>query len=347
MPDLPTKFFPWPEDAENLRQGQVVDLYERGAIAAFKEPEIDEQLLSELRWKDFAAAASEFGLEESGKGKLSLPYACCLRLEPDSLPGPPQPTGDCVSRGTANACWGTMACEIIAGKPDPITGKVEGYPGVPQPNQQVIATEPIYGMRGHGGQGASCSRLAKAVSDWGGILLRQPYPELDIDLTKYQAMIGHRWGGRGGTPKKILEEGKKHQIRTVTYIRDIEQARDALANGYCLNCCSGLGFSNTRNEHGVSGRRGSWAHAMAWMGVDDTPWAHKHYGGPLFLILNSWARWNRGPRRHNQPHGSFWVTHKDAASIIRAGGSFAFSGFNGFPAQEIDWTGVWNDWSNA
>lgn len=334
MPNLPV-YKDWPEDWVSLRPMQIIEAYGRGYKGAFREPAQDEELLGSLEWKSFADAAHEFGLAGSGEGKTTLLFAYAMQQAPGVFPGPSQTTGDCVSRGTATACTCTMFAEIATGTPDVKTGRVEGFPGVPDSNQGVVATEPIYGCRGHRGQGASCARLAKAVSEWGGVILRG---EHDIpgygklDLTKYKSSVGARWGPR--TPQKILDYGKKHPIRTVTYIRSTDEARDALHNGYGINCCSGYGFSSRRDKNGISSPRGSWSHAMGWTAVDDSDAARK-LGGPLFLVQNSWGRFNSGPKRHDQPDGSFWITERVARGMIRSGGSFAFSAFTGFPPQTL------------
>ena len=87
-----------------------------------------------------------------------------------------------------------------------------------------------------------------------------------------------------------------------------------------------------RNKNGISNRKGSWAHAMAWIACDDT---RKVYDETLFLIQNSWGKWNSGPKVHGQPDGSFWVREKDARSILNARGSFVFSDVDGFPARQL------------
>ena len=61
--------------------------------------------------------------------------------------------------------------------------------------------------------------------------------------------VGTRWG-RSGVPSDVKDEGKKHQVKTVSLINTIEQARDAIANGYAGNkiCDSNYGFSSKRNS---------------------------------------------------------------------------------------------------
>ena len=57
-------------------------------------------------------------------------------------------------------------------------------------------------------------------------------------------------------PSDVKDEGKKHQVKTVSLINTIEQARDAVANRYALSVCSNYGFSSKRNSEGIARRSG-------------------------------------------------------------------------------------------
>lgn len=223
---------------------------------------------------------------------------------------------NCVSHGTRNAVDLTRAVEIHVEK-EKEAWIARG------------ATEAIYGSRGHGGQGMSCSRAAEFVNKIGGVLVRKNYEGI-IDLTKYNSTIGSRWGS-SGVPESVKKLAQKHQIQTVSNIQSVEEARDALANGYGLSVCSSYGFSNKRNDKGISNVSGSWAHCMAWIACDDTG------SEPLFLVQNSWGKWNSGghPDWGKIPDGSFLIAADVAAGMIRGGGAFAFSAFDGFPPQKL------------
>ena len=59
---------------------------------------------------------------------------------------------------------------------------------------------------------------------------------------------------------------------------------------------------------------------------------------PGILIQNSWGpTWVKGPTRHGQPAGSFWVDAHVIDKMCSQGDSFAISNFLGFPAQEINY----------
>ena len=78
---------------------------------------------------------------------------------------------------------------------------------------------------------------------------------------------------------------------------------------------------------------------MAYVGVDDTEFAHSQYGGPLVLVLNSWGTsWIRGPRKVQGkddypeiPKGSFWARWSE----LQGRDCYTFSAVNGFPPQKL------------
>ncbi len=340
MPDLP-RFTHWPQDAVDVDPADIPALYESGKIGCIYDSLAHEQFAEWIDHsggvEDGSKAVKVFGLEGNGAGKLSLPYLSAWSLWPGCWPGPGQTTGDCVSWGTKNSCLTTIGCEILDRKPDEVSGKVEGPPEVAAEaiTQGVFSTEVIYGHRGHSGQGASCDRLAGYVTQVGGLMVRRPYPELNLDLTRYNSSIGARWGG-GGTPDNVSAIAKQHSVRTATFVRDTNTARDLLASGYGINTCSGLGFSSSRNEDGLSERKGSWSHSQAIIGCDDRPDTVSKYGGKIFLWCNSWGKWNSGPRRirgteFDIPDGCYWVRE----SVTNQAQMIAFSGVNGWPARKL------------
>jgi hypothetical protein len=297
-----------------LSSEQLLDQYRKGFLGAIWEEHVFEELLDASKYPYFGDGASR--IVGSGKDKLSLPFKAVLNFDKKAYTER-QTTGDCVSHSTRNAVDLSRAVEIA------VKGEREGW-------HARSATEAIYGARGHGGQGMSCSRAATFVSKNGGILLRKNYPGI-ADFSKYNGNLGASWGGRG-LPDKVIDEAEKHQVQTVSLIRTVEEARDALANGYGISVCSGYGFSNKRDSKGIARKSGSWAHAMAWVACDDS---HERFKETLFLVQNSWGIWNSGPKVHDQPDGSFWIRESDAAGMLSGNGAYAFSNVNGFPPQKL------------
>ena len=287
--------------------------YRKGFSGCLWEQHVYDHLMEVSKYPLFGDANKK--IKSSGKGKLSTPYKSVLKFDKSPY-NERQTTGDCVSHGTRNACDVSRAVEID------VHGEREAWIA-------RGATEAIYGARGHGGQGMSCSRAAEFVSKNGGIVLRQNYKGV-ADFTKYNGNLGAGWGGRG-LPDPVIDLANDHQIKTTSLVRTIEEARDALANGYGLAVCSNYGFSNKRDKKGVANTSGNWAHCMAWIACDDTG------SEPLFLVQNSWGKWNDGghPEWGTIPDGSFLIRAEVAAGMLAANGSYAFSNFDGFPLQKL------------
>jgi hypothetical protein len=333
--ELPSGFKPWPVVPGKERdEWSVVRLYETGHAGAFRDPEADERFQGGLEFKDFGqAAAANPGLEGSGEGAVALLYRYVLALSKSQGKSNPyavaQKRGDCVSFSTRNASDALRATEIVL-KGDRETWVAE------------TATETIYWYRGHSGEGASCSRLAEWLTKAGGMMLRQKYPDLSLDLSSYDPNIG--LDGKSGPPVSVRTIAAEHQVKYATLVKSVGEARDAIANGFPLSVCSGYSFSNARSKDGIAARTmGGWAHAMSWLAVDDSAEA-KRLGGPLFYVQNSWgSRWNGGgwPERYgDNPGGGFWIVAKDAAGMIAQGGAYAFADAAGFAPKKLPHLGA-------
>lgn len=312
---------------------QIRAIYESGFQGVLRDP------------FESAFAASLFGAEDFyeafplarnlGKGKLVTPYKAALALEPEFGRYEAQTTGDCVSHATRNAGAIDWYIDALFGETQiPAEGFSLGEWTATNVSPR-LATEPIYGYRGHGGQGANCGRLASYIGPDGpgGFLLRAKWTNSrtgqTIDLSRYDSRIGHNWG-RPGTPSWVNELSRPNRAVRLFRCTSLEMARDASAMGFGIQRCWGGGFSSRRDEHGFANQQGSWAHAEAWIGFDDTDLAHRHGGGPCPLEQNSWGTWNSGPKRADQPDGSYWMFSRTAQRIIDAGAIYIVCSVSGY-----------------
>jgi len=316
--------------------------YEKGFVGAV----CDEEAIEKLQDKIAAAggipsgamACSRYGLEDAGKGKLSLAFMAINDVYADALPGGAQGRGDCVSWSTRNACLQTMCADIMSGLPDEVTGKLEGAPTVSDEARLngVLSTEALYNWRRHGGDGWDCASSVDVVMQESGLWLRKKYDEIGVDFTRYSARNAGLYGSRT-PPAAWLAVGKDRLIRTATVLNSYEELRDMLANGYGVTSCGGESFSDVRDENGFSPRTSrGWAHAMAYGAVDDRDVIKAKYGEPLVLLIQSWGEWNSGPRRilnttYDIPIGAFWVKWSD----IKRRKMIAVSGVPGWPPKKL------------
>lgn len=336
------KFQQWKQEVEDLDIETIIQNYKKGMLAALPSTqkqieELNETIITNggiLLAKD---AGHAFNWAESGAGQLITPYELIERVYPGALPGPAQARGDCVSHSGKNARLLTWICEIISRKPDEVTGKIEIAPPLSALaiKNGVLSTEAAYWFRGHGGDGWQCNEDATVALKYAGVVLRQAYESIGIDLTKYSGSLAGKYG-RSKPPSEIIDTLDNNLIRTATRVESFEEARDLLFNGYGITTCGGEGWSDKRDENGFSRQQGSWSHALALIGADDRAEIIKLYREPLVLVLNSWGIWNGGPRRiygtqKDIPNGSFWAKWSD----VKRRQMIAFSSVNGWPQRDL------------
>lgn len=261
----------------------------------------------------------------SGKGKAQLLYKFLEKVL-GKFPVLEQAIGDCVSFGLAGAINVLAATEIH------LNGDFESWGG-------LTSTEDIYGgsrvLIGNGslgnGDGSIGAWAVKYACEY-GTLVRKKYD--NIDLSVYSGARAREWGRpRVGPPKQLLTYAREHKIKTYSLVKTYEEVRDAIYNGYPVTIASNQGFSNVRDKEGFLKPQGSWPHQMFICAVDD------EYKRPGVLIMNSWGpNWVSGPKRLNQPDGSFWCDAEVLErNILRGQDSWAISGFQGYPSQKLDW----------
>lgn len=336
MPVTP-KFQAWPKQSKDLSLDELIQHYNNGFIGAGEDPKAKEAFRQYLYDSGGTPIgediAHQYGLADSAAGKLVASWMHIEKLFPGALPGPAQTIGDCVSHSTKNANLMTMSCEIVAAKPDEVTGVIEGIPEISPEGiaNGVLSTESVYWWRRHGGDGWSCPDAAQVVLKESGCCWpRTNYPDLGIDVTKYSSSVAHKYGSQT-PPENFKKQGGLHLIRSATELNSFEQIRDFLYNGFGVSSCGSEGYSNKRDENGVSKRSGSWAHALAIVGADDRDIIKQIYGEPLINILNSWKFWNSGPTlvkgtNINIFQGSFWTPWSQAKNRYYV----AFAGVNGW-----------------
>lgn len=335
------KFTAWPEQHGDLSAVELHAAYNGGWIGAREDKAAEEELRQLTRdtcgHVNLEEIAHANGWADSAAGKLVLSFLHAEHLWPGCLPGDRQTVGSCVSHSTAKALLITLACEIVAGQPDPLTGMLEGPPEVPAEGiaSGVIAPQPIYWARGYSSHGWSCPTAAKVAVNKVGCVVMQNYSELGVDLTNVDRRTETLYGSKQ-PPEAWQTEFAKHRVASAAECNSFEEIRDSLANGYGVTSCGSEGFSSKRNEDGVSERSGSWAHAMAYVGADDRPETHSKYGGPLVLVQNSWEAWNSGPQQirgtnWSIPVGSFWARWDHVKRRYAA----AFANVAGWPPQKL------------
>lgn len=244
-----------------------------------------------------------------------------------------QESGSCVGNGLGQAIWYLQSVEVCR------NGDAEEVI-LPFWLLTYGKSREIAGMRGQG-EGSFGSAAAEAMKREGILPSNDSsLPQPDIkDGICYGYKTEMQWSDGAKISNKYLEVSRKHIVKTAAKIKNSEEAKAALRNYYPLTCASMFGTANlvppTKGTPPVrlAPRTDSWGHQMCCIG-----WLNHPELGDLFYILNSW-----GPDVHgkpagsfNEPPGGFWITAKDMDFMARDE-VFAFSQFDGFPAQTFSW----------
>ena len=252
-------------------------------------------------------------------GKRVVLWEYAVKTLGQHIPTFNQEVGDCVSQGASNALEYLQTVEITRLK------EPERYRPVYQP--YIYGTSRVFigkgGIRGDGSVGVWA---AEAVRQYGVLAADE------AEVPPYSGDVARSWG-RSGPPKKFVDIGKKHLLQTIAKVTTYEQVRDAIVNGYPVTVASDRGFRMT----GVADKGklwgspyGVWNHQMCIIGVDDDS------RRPGCYIINSWGPNAHGKPVDDAPPGGFWADASVINYMVKQGDSFAFSQFDGFPEQDLD-----------
>ncbi|NLX54408.1 MAG: hypothetical protein GXY58_04785 [Planctomycetaceae bacterium] len=299
---------------------QIRSAYENGLPGWQFDPDTMDDLMFDRKALPLTEAAPH--LAGVGKGKMGLLWRSREKFDPGAFGQESQTTGDCVSHGSRNARDTTRAVEIH------IKGEAEEY-------FKRGATEPTYGARGHGGQGMDPARATRFEADY-GFLFRQKYPF--ADLSQYDSRVGSRWGS-SGVPEAVKEACREHNVGQWIAPTTADEVKDLLFSGYALHSGQNFGVKSSSDSRGIAVPGGSWSHDMATVGYDDT---REVYPVCVFLVANSWGRWNQPPKvwpedRYGPwPEGSFWLAEDIYARYFVGSRSiFAYCDIKGVPQKAL------------
>lgn len=240
-----------------------------------------------------------------------------------------QQTGSCVSQGAWYVMMCLMCIEILKGD---------------RAKSPTIFAPYHYGRgRFHGGlngkgEGSFGWSQAKAIREDGVISVDMeglPKPESD-DPNKFHwsAETEMQWSNGKVIKEEFISEGRLHLVKSAAPVKSYEQVRDSIANGYPVTVASMRGFKMKpvvdRGKHwGVPS--GQWAHQMSFLAVDDDK------ARPGCYCMNSWGADAHGKPADDSPAGGFWVDAEVVDSMVKQDDSFAYSQFDDFPEQKLDW----------
>lgn len=256
-------------------------------------------------------------LDGTGAGKMTLLYPMLTKVAGRFPLRNQGQIGSCVAVSSAGATDTLQAVQMLLHK------QSQGF--------KLISAEAYYGFsrvevgggRLGNGDGSLGAWAATAATKFGCLTEER--------VGAYSVQRCKEWGVKG-VPDEYEPEAKKHTVKSVTRVQGWENARDAITNGYPVTLASNQGFSSQRDGEGFCSPSGQWAHQMYLAAVDEE---HSRPGG---LIVNSWGpSWVSGPRRHDQPEGTFWADASVIDRMCKSGDCWAYSDFEGFAPRHIDW----------
>lgn len=270
------------------------------------------------------------GATESTAGKRVVLWDFAKKVLGQHIPTLRQMTGSCVGNGAENAGLYVQCVEIAKGDRERFEMLFLPY--------HYGRGRLRAGIRGRG-EGSTGSGQAEAVRLDG--YLSQEDPE-NADLPKpsggpnaltWGGNVENEWSDGARINSKWIEKGRRHLIRSTAPVTTYEATRDAICNGYPVTVASMQGFQMRPVVDGGKAwgkPSGQWAHQMCFVGCDDDT------RRPGCYCLNSWGADAHGQPAGDEPPGGFWVDAEIVSKMVRQNDSFAYSQFDGFPEQKLD-----------
>lgn len=251
------------------------------------------------------------------------------------FPGFIQHTGSCVGVGSGDVCFTLLSVEVVR---------------LNDPEQIAVPFWPLTygrgryhsGIRGRG-EGSSGTGQAKAYREDGTVPFKTdglPAFTTKDGMLSVGSSVELEWSDGAKISQRWLDQSKRHVVQKTALCRNADDVREAIVNGYPVTESSMYGF-NARVEGSPAvllGRRGPrWAHQMSLQGW----WEHPQLG-ELFFLMNQWGASAHGKDPAGGPSGGVWITKADVNWICNDQEVYAYSQFQGFPAQDVlNWLSLW------
>lgn len=135
----------------------------------------------------------------------------------------------------------------------------------------------------------------------------------DVFLKYFQNSNGYDYVKNTGISNNFVP-----RMRTISFIQKDQTSsiKDLLYNGYGVVLFTNVGFPNQRDSTGLAYPDRNHYHTYSIIGYDDRK---IEYPECVFLIANSWGKWNTGgePSWGPIPEGSFLVTETHLQKMVK------------------------------
>jgi hypothetical protein len=312
--------------SQEVAQGlAIAEQYQAGNVVGWGGENLAREAFKLLSSSFYSGFSDE--MKRAAEGKKMFLYRAVRAALGQDTKNYPQQIGDCVSFGAKNATEYLSCCDIV------IRGDREKFRPVFPPYFYGIGR--VYVGQGRLGNedGSLGSWMAEAVMKYGTLFADE------ANVPAYSGSVAKQWGGSRGATEldKFKATASKYLIKSAAKINDWNDLVTAICNGYPCTVASNQGFKMETSATGFHSPSGNWGHQMCIMGVDDT------YSEKYALILNSWGdvhghlkSLDSEKTDEDLPVGVLRVKRDTIERMIQAGETFAFSQFDGFPAQDLD-----------
>ncbi len=257
------------------------------------------------------------------------------------FPGTHQLTGSCVGAGGGNVQFTLGAIEVVR---------------LDDPEQIILPfwlyTYGISRMllgetsEGEGSLGSTFAEAAKTYGVFSNAESGLPQPQ-NTDGLIWGEQVEMKWSNGKAIAENWTGLGKKHLIRTTTPLKSAAEVHEAIRNGYPVTfaCSNYITPGNERirgtSEPCVVGQLdGNGGHQTTLL----ASWKHPELG-PLLYDPNQWGlkTYKLDPKTKSQI--GTWLPDSEVDRAIRSLDAevFAFSQYDGYPAQTIKLSSVY-DW---
>lgn len=257
-------------------------------------------------------------------------------------PGTHQLTGSCVGAGGGNVLFTLCAIEVIRlNDPEQIILPFWLYPY--GKSRELLGDK----SEGEGSLGSTFAEACKRFGVFSNSESGLPQPQ-NTDGLVWGESIEMKWSNGAAVASNWVTLGKTHLVKTTTPLKSSAEARDAIRNGYPVTfACNNYMTPGAESVKGT-GADACCVGALSSSGGHQTSlqaaWDHPTLG-LLFWNQNQWgnATYKVDPKTGRRD--GCWMTAKDFDNAVRGLDceSFAFSQYDGYPAQTIKLSSVY-DW---
>jgi hypothetical protein len=177
------------------------------------------------------------------------------------------------------------------------------------------------------GDGSVGAWMADANVKYGSVPIDEP------GLPKYSAGVAKDFGRSQQTLNQWVDKGKLHLVKSSAKVNTWDQLVQSVTNLYPVAVCSNVGYTMNIQSDGFNHRSGHWGHCMCIIGVD------AEASDPYACILNSWGDAHGTIKDFKTgeewPKGTLRVRKDDIERMLSQDDSFAYSGYDGFPGQNL------------